>query len=59
MCIAYEGFLLFGGSFLQHILLRNENRRRRAGKLDHLVEGKTQDEIDKLGDRRPDFMYTL
>ncbi|KAK8049652.1 hypothetical protein PG994_011382 [Apiospora phragmitis] len=35
------------------------NRKRREGKRDYLVEGKTEQEIDALGDHRPDFMYTL
>ena len=59
VCIAYEALFLFGGSLLQHIGLRIENNRRRQGKLDHLVEGKSEEEIDKLGDKRPDFMYVL
>jgi len=59
VCIAYEALFLFGGSLLQHIGLRIENKRRVQGKLDHLVEGKSEEDISALGDRRPDFMYTL
>lgn len=57
--LGYEAVFLFGGSILQHILLRRENAKRRAGKRDHWIEGKTEAEIEKLGDMRPDFMYTL
>lgn len=59
VCLAYEAVFLFGGSLVQHIGLRMENKRRREGKLDYLIEGKSQEEIDQLGDHRPDFMYTL
>lgn len=59
MCLAYEAVFLFCGSLVQHIGLRMENKRRRQGKLDHLLEGKSEEEIDMLGDHRPDFMYTL
>ncbi|KAK5272994.1 hypothetical protein LTR99_002388 [Exophiala xenobiotica] len=57
--LAYEALFLLGGSVLQHVLLRRENAKRRNGQRDHWVEGKTEAEIEKLGDKRPDFMYTL
>ena len=57
--LAYLTVFLFGGSILQHVLLRGENAKRRAGKRDVWVEGKTADDIDRLGDKRPDFLYTL
>lgn len=57
--LAYLTIFLFGGSLLQHVLLRRENAKRRAGKRDVWVEGKTAEEIDRLGDKRPDFLYTL
>jgi predicted MFS family arabinose efflux permease len=57
--LAYEALWLLGGSVLQHVLLRRENAKRRAGKRDVWIEGKSEEEIDKLGDRRPDFLYTL
>lgn len=59
MVLAYEALFLLGGSVLQHVLLRRENAKRRAGERDVWVEGKTEAEIDKLGDKRPDFLYTL
>lgn len=44
---------------MMYNLLRMENRARDQGKRDYLAEGKSQDEIDLLGDKRPDFRYTL
>lgn len=55
------GFLfvfLSGGSALMTTLLRLENRKRKAGKRDHWMEGKSEEEIKMMGDRRPDFIYT-
>lgn len=57
--IGYLFFAMFGGSILFAVLLSRENKARLAGKRDHLVEGKTQREIEALGDKRPDFLYTI
>ncbi|OIW32769.1 MFS general substrate transporter [Coniochaeta ligniaria NRRL 30616] len=57
--IAYLAICIFGGSLLMQILLSRENKARKAGKRDHLIEGKSASEIDLLGDKRPDFLYTL
>lgn len=38
--------------------LRRENRARMAFKRDDLMEGKTEDEINEIGDRNPRFLYT-
>ena len=57
--LAYEAVFLLGGSIVQHLLLRRENAKRRAGERDVWVQGKTEQEIEKLGDKRPDFIYTL
>lgn len=57
--MGYMLLFLFGGSFLMHILLRRENARRRRGERDSWMQGKNQKEIEMLGDRRPDFIYTL
>jgi len=57
--LAYEGLFLLGGSALYHVLLRRENAKRRSGARDHWVQGKSEAEIEKMGDTRPDFMYTL
>lgn len=56
--IAYLVICTFGGSILMTVLLHAENRRRRAGLRDHWVEGLSIQEVEALGDRRPDFMYT-
>lgn len=57
--LAYMGIFLLGGSVLMTTLLRLENRKRRQGKRDYRLEGKSAAEIEALGDKRPDFMYTL
>lgn len=57
--IGYLTFGLLGGSILFYTLMRRENKARMAGKGDHLIEGKTQEEIKGLLDGRPDYMYTL
>ncbi|KAI9812990.1 MAG: hypothetical protein M1832_006427 [Thelocarpon impressellum] len=57
--LAYLSLFLFGGSVLQHVLLRRENRKRSAGLRDRWIQDKSEKEIEMLGDRRPDFMYTL
>ena len=57
--ISYLLLFLTLGSLLQYILLRNENAKRRAGKRDAWVAGKTEKEIEMLGDKRPDFLYVL
>lgn len=55
--LAYMVLFLFGGSLLMTILLRIENKKRREGKRDYLAEGKTEAELERLGDGRPDFFY--
>ncbi|TAQ90331.1 hypothetical protein B7494_g1359 [Chlorociboria aeruginascens] len=57
--MAYMIVFLFGGSILYTILLRRENAARLARKRDHWVEGKNEEETEKLGDKRPDFLYTI
>jgi MFS family permease len=56
--LAFLLIFLSGGSLLMTILLRLENRRRALGKRDSWVEGKTEKEIQMMGDWRPDFVYT-
>lgn len=56
--LAYMVLFLFGGSLLMTTLLRRENKRRKRGDRDHWVQGLTPAEVDMLGDRRPDFLYT-
>ena len=50
--MAYLIVFLLGGSALQYVLLRAENAKRLAGKRDMWVAGKTEKEIDALGDKR-------
>lgn len=56
--LAYMILFLLGGSTLMTLLLRRENRLRAAGRRDNWIEGKSEQEIEKLGDERPDFFYT-
>ncbi|KAF2262120.1 MFS general substrate transporter [Lojkania enalia] len=57
--LAFLVVCLLGGTIFTHVMLRRENALRRAGKRDYLIEGKTEEEINELGDMRPDFIYTL
>lgn len=57
--VGYMFFCIIGGSVLFWFLLRNENKKRANGERDYRVEGKTEREIHKMGDQRPDFYYTL
>ena len=57
--IGYMFFCIFLGSLAYVWLLKRENKKRVSGQRDYLVEGKTEAEIDALGDKRPDFLYTL
>lgn len=57
--LAYMIVFLLGGSVLQHVLLRRENAKRRAGARDGWIADKSESEIELLGDGRPDFIYTL
>ena len=50
--LAYLVLFLTGGSTILHFLLQRENARRRAGALDHIVQGKSKEEIEALGDVR-------
>ncbi|RPA76748.1 MFS general substrate transporter [Ascobolus immersus RN42] len=49
----------WGGSVLMWWLLRRENRLREEGKRDGRLVGKTEVEVEKMGDERPSFRYTL
>lgn len=50
--IGYLGIALFGGSILQYVLLRRENRLRKSGARNHLLEGKNESELRLMGDQR-------
>ncbi|KAH7391855.1 major facilitator superfamily domain-containing protein [Pyrenochaeta sp. MPI-SDFR-AT-0127] len=57
--LVYLTAFLFGGSIVTRMLLAWENKKRRAGARDVWVEGKSEEEVQELGDKRPDFFYTL
>ncbi|KAL1631980.1 hypothetical protein SLS56_004185 [Neofusicoccum ribis] len=57
--LAYLCLFLLGGSIATHLALRLENRKRRRGDRDAWVEGKSEKEVELLGDKRPDFLYVL
>jgi hypothetical protein len=57
--LAYMFFCLFGGSVFMHVMLRRENALRKAGKRDHWLDGKSEEDVRYMGDERPDFLYTL
>lgn len=42
-----------------HLYFSWENKQRKAGKRDHKMEGKTEEEILAMGDENPRFMYTI
>lgn len=56
--LAYLVIGLLGGSVTNTVLLRRENSLRAAGRRDHWAEGKSEREVEQLGDKRPDFFYT-
>jgi len=57
--LAYMILFLLGGSIITRFLLVVENKKRISGKRDMWAEGKTEAEVEALGDKRPDFIYTL
>jgi len=57
--MAYMIAFLLGGSIILELLLVRENTARRSGKRNHLIEGLHAQEVEALGDKRPDFVYTL
>ncbi|KAL0938394.1 major facilitator superfamily transporter [Colletotrichum truncatum] len=57
--LAYLSLCLCLGSLLMTVSLKVENAKRKQGKRDHWAVGKTEKEIEALGDMRPRFQYTL
>lgn len=57
--LAYLTLFLFVGSIVTRFMLVKENKKRRNGSRDVWVEGKDEQEVHEMGDKRPDFMYTL
>ncbi|KAG8525277.1 uncharacterized protein KY384_008921 [Bacidia gigantensis] len=56
--LGYLSLFLLGGSALQYFLLGRENKKRLNGERDGWAEGKSEKEVERLGDWRPDFIYT-
>lgn len=50
--LGYMVLFLLIGSLVTHFALVAENKKRLAGKRDHLIEGKSEQEIEMLGDNR-------
>ncbi|KAH7145416.1 major facilitator superfamily domain-containing protein [Dactylonectria estremocensis] len=42
-----------------HLHFRRQNKLRDEGKQDYLIEGKTQDEIEAMGERSPRFRFAI
>jgi hypothetical protein len=57
--LAYLALFLLGGSFVTRMMLVAENKKRVSGKRDVWVEGKSEQEIQEMGDKKPDFLYML
>jgi hypothetical protein len=57
--LAYLTLFGWGGTAVIYTLLKIENRKRRLGQRDGMLEGKTAEEIQVAGDKRPDFIYTI
>jgi len=57
--IGYLSIFLMGGSLLMMALLHVENKARQSGSRDAWLEGKSEDDVNVMGDRRPDFVYTI
>lgn len=57
--LAYLALFLLGGSFVTRMMLVAENKKRMSGKRDVWVEGKNEQEIQEMGDQKPDFLYML
>jgi hypothetical protein len=38
---------------------RIQNRKKREGKYDYLMEGKSEEEIAEMGENNPRYMYTI
>ncbi|KAF2029613.1 MFS general substrate transporter [Setomelanomma holmii] len=42
-----------------HLHFRRENKKKREGKYDYLMEGKTEEEITEMGENNPMYLYTI
>jgi hypothetical protein len=57
--MVYMIVCLLGGSIAMRTLLVRENKKRLTSQSDHWTRGMSHREAEKLGDKRPDFIYTL
>jgi len=57
--LAYLVLFLFTGSILTSFSLRAENKKRRSGARDHWTEGKSEADVDLMGDKRYVCFYVL
>ncbi|KAL5121951.1 hypothetical protein ACEQ8H_000167 [Pleosporales sp. CAS-2024a] len=57
--LAYLTVFLFGGSIITRLMLASENKKRLNGKRDAWSQGRDEHEVAEMGDKRPDFLYTL
>ena len=57
--LAFLAVFLCGGSALMLVLLTVENKKRAQGLRNGISEGKTEEEIEELGDKNPTFVYML
>jgi nitrate/nitrite transporter NarK len=55
---AYLTLFLLGGSVFTHFMLIAENKKRQRGDRDQWIVGMSESEVELLGDKRPDFLYT-
>ncbi|KAK6333795.1 hypothetical protein TWF730_003978 [Orbilia blumenaviensis] len=56
IAMACVGIIAYGTLLIYYI---TENKARDAGKRDYLVEGKSEKEIDEMGDDSPRFRYVI
>ncbi|KAF2429822.1 putative MFS transporter [Tothia fuscella] len=57
--LAYLVLFLLGGSIITTLGLRGENKKRAEGKRDGRIAGLSLGEIEMLGDKKPEFVYTV
>lgn len=54
--LAYMVLFLLVGSIVTHFALVAENKQKLTGKRDHILESKSEEEIEMLGDKRSVFV---
>ena len=42
-----------------HLHFKNKNKRKLAGQEDWRIEGKTEEEINEMGEHNPRYLYTI